>query len=103
LAERRAEVWGSSADRLRTFLPKALDRIAEALDSPDAAARTAAAFNIVRIAGQLPLVPAEPVSADEIVRRKVEAERDHMRSRSGDFDLTETLRVGRQLTSTPLA
>jgi hypothetical protein len=94
LAERRAAVWGSAADRLRSLMPKALDRIAEALDGTDAAARTAAAFNILRLACPLPLVPSEPVSADEIVRRKVEAERDHLRSRSHDFNLADVLSYG---------
>jgi hypothetical protein len=75
LAERRAEVWGSSTDKLRALLPKAIDRAAEVLDSP-------AAFNVLKLAGPLPLVPAEPTSADEIVQRKVEAERDHMRIRA---------------------
>jgi hypothetical protein len=40
-------------------------RITEALYSMDAAARTAAEFNVVRLAGPLPLVPAEPISAAE--------------------------------------
>jgi hypothetical protein len=94
LAVRRAANWGTAADRLGALMPKALDRIAEALDSTDAAARTAAAFNVIRLAGPLPLVPAEPVSAEEILRRQVEAERDHLRSRSHDFDLSETLSYG---------
>jgi hypothetical protein len=84
LSERRAALWGGFADKLRALLPKAIERADEALDSPDAPTRTAAAFNILKLAGPLPLVADEPVSADEIVRRKVEAERDHMRS-SGDY------------------
>jgi hypothetical protein len=94
LAERRAGVWGSAADKLRALLPKAVERVAEALDSPDAAVRTAAAFNVLRLAGPLPIVPVEPASADEIVRRKVEAERDHQRSRRDDSDLTDAISSG---------
>src|SRR6516162_7609839 len=34
LNQRRAEVWGAAADRLRSLIPKALDALAAALEDP---------------------------------------------------------------------
>jgi hypothetical protein len=73
---RRAEVWGSSLDRLRTLIPKALDVLAAALDHQLTPHRLKAAGAILRLA-QLPAgsLGIGPTDAEEIVRRLVEQRR----------------------------
>lgn len=86
LAERRAAVWGAAADRLRVLLPRAVDVLAEVLADPAAPNRTAVALAVLKLAGPLPLAPADPPDADEIVRQVVEREREELRDRDDDTD-----------------
>lgn len=64
---RRAEVWGRTADRLRALLPRALDRVAEALDDPICGAT--AAFQLLKLAGveRLDLGATGPTDAAAII------------------------------------
>ncbi len=78
LAERRATTWGAAADRLRALLPKALDVLAEALENGDD--KVAVAVAVLKMAGPLPLVPADPTDAETIVQTAVEGERVEMRA-----------------------
>lgn len=86
LAERRAAVWGAAADRLRALLPRAVDALAAALDDPDAPNRVAVAVAVLKLAGPLPLAPADPPDPDEVVRQVVEQERELARDRDDDTD-----------------
>jgi hypothetical protein len=73
LNRRRAEVWASGVDRLRSLVPKALDALAEELDKPGSPNRLKAACEILRVA-QLPTVATlttGPTDPQEIVRRLV--------------------------------
>jgi hypothetical protein len=83
LADRRAAVWGASADRLRALLPRAIDTLAEALGRPG---QVKTALAVLKLAGSLPPPPSEPTDPDEVVRRTVDAERQHARERDDDFD-----------------
>ena len=47
---RRAEVWGAGIDRLRSLIPKALDALAEEVESKDNPNRLKAARGVLRIA-----------------------------------------------------
>ncbi|MFO0847313.1 MAG: helix-turn-helix domain-containing protein [Gemmataceae bacterium] len=77
LADRRAAVWGASADRLRALLPKALDTLADALETGDD--KVSVALAVLKLAGPLPLTPSEPTDPDAIVRQTVDSERLHVR------------------------
>jgi Homeodomain-like domain len=73
LNRRRAEVWASGVDRLRSLVPKALDALADELDKPGSPNRLKAAGEILRLA-QLPAVATlttGPTEAEEIVRELV--------------------------------
>ena len=74
LAVRRADIWGASADRLRSLIPKALDALADAL-ADTRADRVTVALAVLKLAGPLPLLPTEPTNPDEYVRQEVERER----------------------------
>jgi hypothetical protein len=84
LASQRAAIWGASADRLRALLPKALDTLAEALESADD--KVTVALAVLKLAGPLPLVPTDPTEADEYVRRQVERERERARNTDDSED-----------------
>lgn len=86
LADQRAAVWGASGDRLRSLLPKALDALAEALESAEGTDRLTVALALLKLAGPLPLVPTEPTDADELVRRVVDDERERLRDRRAALD-----------------
>ncbi|QDU19877.1 hypothetical protein [Urbifossiella limnaea] len=86
LADRRAAVWGASADRLRALLPQAIDALADALQDADTADRVDVALAVLKLAGPIPLVPAGPTDPDEIVRAVVEAERERLRDRDEALD-----------------
>jgi hypothetical protein len=84
LNRRRAEVWGSGIDRLRSLIPKALDALADELENRDSPNRLKAAGEILRLAH----LPADalrtgPTEPEEIVRRIVEGRRLNAR---GGFD-----------------
>lgn len=79
LAERRAAVWGATADRLRTLLPKAIDTLADALENADD--KPSVAIAILKLVGPLPLLPTGPIDAETILQREVERERELLRSR----------------------
>lgn len=74
LADRRRMIWGSSADLLRSMLPKALKVLQGNLDSDDWATRTQAAYGIIRTAGKLPLEPVEPTDPDDYVQQTFDRE-----------------------------
>jgi hypothetical protein len=76
LADRRATIWGASADRLRALLPKALDALADALERGDD--RPAVALALLKLAGPLPLVPTGPTDPEEYLRGVVDEERKRM-------------------------
>lgn len=84
LADRRAAIWGAAADRLRALLPKAIDELAEALDEADMPDRINVALALLKLAGPLPPVPAEPPDPEDIVRQIVELERDRIRTSCDD-------------------
>jgi hypothetical protein len=73
---RRAEVWGAGIDRLRSLIPKALDALAEEVESKESPNRLKAALEVLRIA-QLPAgrLAQGPTDPDEIVRKVVEQRR----------------------------
>ena len=81
LARRRAEVWGAAGDRLRALLPRALDALAEALG--DENHRVPVALALLKLAGPLPALPAEPTDPEEYVRQEVERERERLRQIAG--------------------
>jgi hypothetical protein len=76
LNRRRAEVWGTGIDRLRSLVPKALDVLAGALEKEVVQVRLKAAAEILRLAqlppGALGYGPTEP---EEVVRGIVTARR----------------------------
>src|SRR5260370_21653508 len=67
LNQRRAEIWGAAADRLRALVPEALDALADALKKADPTNRLKAASEILRLA-PLPVGPRHvgPTDAHEI-------------------------------------
>jgi hypothetical protein len=91
LAERRAAVWGAAADRLRALIPKAIDTLADALQEADTPDRVDVALAVLKLAGPIPLAPAGPIDADEIVRGIVEAERQRLRDSDEDIDALDGL------------
>lgn len=88
---RRAEVWGSAADRLRALVPKAVGVLAEALESGELDLRYGAALDLLKLAGPLPALEAQPFDADEIVRSMVLQRREATR-RNNDDQLDSYLR-----------
>lgn len=79
LNRRRAELWGAAADRLRALLPKALDRIAAAIDSEGPEGLTAA-IALIRLARVEPL-PAGPVDPEAVEVEAIEKAADVNRRR----------------------
>jgi hypothetical protein len=76
LNRRRAEVWGAAADRLRSLIPKALDALAEMLDTIGPQ-RLKAAVELVRLVPPTGSAMAiGPTDADEIVREVVRHRRN---------------------------
>jgi hypothetical protein len=78
LNRRRAEVWASGVDRLRSLVPKALDALADELDRSGSPNRLKAAGEILRLA-QLPAVAilaTEPTEPEDIVRQLVMKRRE---------------------------
>jgi hypothetical protein len=84
LADQRAAVWGASADRLRTLLPKALDVLSEALEHADD--KVTVALAVLKLAGPLPLVPNGPTDPEEYVRQQVDSERERVRHTDDSLD-----------------
>jgi hypothetical protein len=82
LADQRAAIWGTSADRLRALLPKAIDALADALDQADETDRVTVALAVLKLAGPLPLVPAAPTDPEDVVRGDLEQERERLRAGS---------------------
>jgi hypothetical protein len=76
LNRRRAEVWSSGVDRLRSLIPKALDALADALEDRGHPHRVKAAAELLRL---VPLADGAlaigPTDADGVVRRVVEERR----------------------------
>ena len=72
LADRRAAIWGTSADRLRSLLPKALDTLAEALETGDD--KVTVALAVLKLAGPHDSLgwPAIPHGID-LLRRLIRA------------------------------
>jgi hypothetical protein len=69
LNQRRAEVWGAAADRLRSLIPKALDALAAALEDSFHPGRLKAAAELLRLAPPTGSALAiGPTDADQIVR-----------------------------------
>jgi hypothetical protein len=69
LNQRRAEVWGAAADRLRSLIPKALDALADALENSNYCGRLKAAAELLRLAPPTGIALAiGPTDADQIVR-----------------------------------
>jgi hypothetical protein len=83
---RRTEVWGAGIDRLRSLIPKALDALAEEMESKENPNRLKAALEVLRIAqlsaGGLAQGPTDP---DEIVRKIVEQRRRQAHGPLDDF------------------
>jgi hypothetical protein len=76
LNQRRAEVWGAAADRLRSLIPKALDALADALEDPANPNRLKAAGELLKLVPPTGDVMAiGPTDAEEIVRRIVRQRR----------------------------
>ncbi len=77
LNRRRAEIWGAAADRLRSLIPKALDVLADALDTQMSFTDVKAAVAVLRLAaptgGALAIGPTDP---EAIVRAIVQKRRD---------------------------
>lgn len=97
LNARRQEVWGASADKLRSLVPKALDALAAAMEGGN----VLAAVTIIKAAAldKLP-PPAGPTDPDELFAALVEArvkEKRAKRERSQTLDdmLAEQVNPGR--------
>src|SRR5262245_17701655 len=73
LADRRAAVWGAAADRLRALIPQALEALAEALDDDNH--RIPVALALLKLAGPLPILPADSTDPEDYVRQEVARER----------------------------
>lgn len=91
LADRRAAVWGSAADRLRALLPQAIDALADALQDADTPDRVNVALAVLKLAGPIPLAPAGPTDPDEVIRAVVEAERKRLRDSEEEMDALDGL------------
>jgi hypothetical protein len=85
LNRRRAEVWGSGIDRLRSLIPKALDALADELENRDSPQRIKAALELLRMIG-LPSGAAQtgPTDPEAIVRGIVKRRREE--APGGVFD-----------------
>jgi hypothetical protein len=72
LNQRRKEVWGASADRIRALLPKAFDTLEKAIDEGS----YQAALALIKLAG-LEGVASEigPDDAEKIMKKKKQDER----------------------------
>jgi FixJ family two-component response regulator len=70
LNARRQEVWGASADKLRSLVPKALDALARAMG---ARSDVQAAVTILKAASLDKLPPPGPTDPEEIFEALVEA------------------------------
>jgi hypothetical protein len=86
LNQRRAEVWGSGIDRLRSLIPKALDALADALEDKDNPNRLKVAGEVLKLA-QLSTAapPGGPTDPEEVVRRIVTQRREQARSPFSDL------------------
>ncbi len=86
LNRRRLDVWGSSVERLRAMLPKALGVLERALDGDDA---YAAAVQIVKLAALDKLPPPDgPTDGDRIVSAMVEARANAKRAERRKYRTT---------------
>ena len=76
LNQRRAEVWGAGIDRLRSLIPKALDALAEEVESKESPSRLKAAVEVLKLA-QLSsgATGIGPTDAEEIVHGIVSTRR----------------------------
>jgi hypothetical protein len=76
LNQRRAEVWGAGLDRLRSLIPKALDALAEEVESKESPNRFKAAVEVLKLV-QLSSGAAGigPTDAEEIVHGIVSTRR----------------------------
>jgi hypothetical protein len=83
LAQRRADVWGTAADKLRALVPKAIDALACAFDD-ETRDRVDVALAVLKLAGPLPLLPTEPTDPDDQIRAIVDRERAQMRDDTDD-------------------
>jgi hypothetical protein len=86
LNARRADVWATGIDRLRSLVPEALDALAEELHKGEGATRVKAAQVILRLA-ELPCGEQGlgPTDADQIVRKIVIGRRKQARSPVDDM------------------
>jgi len=86
LNQRRGEIWGAAADRLRSLIPQALCVLAGEMEKPDGPNRLKAAVEILRLV-QLPqdALAIGPTDAEEIVRGIVAARRGNVRDVLDDF------------------
>src|SRR5262245_24151577 len=73
LNQRRAEVWGAGIDRLRSLIPRALDALAEALESAHPPAKFRAACAVLALVKFPAPVPTGLMSAEEILATLVKA------------------------------
>lgn len=75
--DRRREVWSAAADRLRSLLPKAVDRLAADLDGPDGARVALALVKLAVVAHtDHGLRPTGPIDAGAVIddrARRVES------------------------------
>jgi hypothetical protein len=73
LNQRRAEVWCSGIDRLRSLIPQALDVLAKFLEVGAPPVRVRAAAVILALAKLPPPAPAGPTTPEDIVAGLVDA------------------------------
>jgi hypothetical protein len=71
LNRRREEVWGAAADRLRSLIPKALDALADGLESKHHPQRMKAAVELLRLASPANALPMGLTDPEAIVREIV--------------------------------
>jgi hypothetical protein len=81
LNRRRAEVWGTGVDRLRSLIPQALDVLGEALTNGDQAAKLKAAGMVLEIARLPDPAPSGPTSAEDIIAAQVKERYSARRTR----------------------
>jgi Homeodomain-like domain len=67
LNQRRAEVWGSGIDRLRSLIPKALDVMARFLEAGAPAVRVRAAAIVLSLAKLPAPAPAGPTTPEAVI------------------------------------
>lgn len=87
LAERRAHVWGSAADKLRGLIPAALDVLADDLNTATGAERREVALAVLKLAGPLPLAPTGPTDPEDVIRETVDRERVALRRTAAEEGL----------------